>query len=120
MRISEAAKKTGLTEHTIRFYERAGMVPRISRTENGTRDFSSDDINWLLLLYYLRETGMPMKTMKLFTTLAQLSGDTYEERRKILLHHRATLQSQREKLDRCEEALNQKIEGYYAKESQQK
>lgn len=75
MRIAEAAAKSGLTIDTIRYYERSGMLPEIRRGPDGQRRFSAYDVEWLTLLYWLRETGMAMKTMYQFASLLQ-AGDT--------------------------------------------
>lgn len=112
MKISEAAKATGLTTHTIRFYEAADMLPQIPRGPDGHRRFGPRHIEWLTLLYWLRETGMPMARMRRFTTLAKAGDEGIAERRQILLDHRAVLQAKRAQLDKCESVLAIKIESY--------
>ena len=74
MRIAEASKTCGLSAHTIRFYEKSGMLPEIERGPDGHRRFTPRLIEWLTLLYWLRETGMSLKQMRRFTTLAK-AGD---------------------------------------------
>ena len=112
MRISEAAKKCHLSIDTIRYYEKSGIVPKIYRGRHGQRQFTPLNIEWLTLLYWLRETGMPMKTMHHFATLYQAGECTIPDRKNILLEHSKQLKNRRSDLDRCEEILKQKLAIY--------
>ncbi|MGB3315904.1 MAG: MerR family transcriptional regulator [Albidovulum sp.] len=114
MKISEAAEACGLSSDTIRYYEKSGMLPEIRRGPDGHRDFSVRDVDWLTLLYWLRETGMPLRQMKRFTALAKSGGGTVAKRRAILLAHAGELQRRRALLDRCDEVLAVKIASYGA------
>lgn len=112
MRIAEAAEACGLSVHTIRFYEKSGMLPKIERGTDGHRRFTPRLIEWLTLLYWLRETGMSLKQMHRFTTLAKAGNTGVEERRQILLDHAATLKAKRANLEKCERILAIKIASY--------
>ncbi|MEM7425215.1 MAG: MerR family transcriptional regulator [Pseudomonadota bacterium] len=112
MKISEASRACGLSAYTIRYYERCGMLPEIRRGPDGQRRFSPGDLDWLTLLYWLRETGMPLKQIKRFTDLAKAGDEGVSERRKILVDHSAELKRRRALLDRCEEVLAIKIASY--------
>lgn len=116
MKISEAAAACGLSSDTIRFYEKRGMLPEIARSQDGHRAFGPKEVEWLTLLYWLRETGMPLKMMDRFTRLAKLGNEGLNERRQILLQHRQELKRQRAALDRCDEVLAVKIASYGALE----
>lgn len=112
MRISEAAARCGLSIDTIRFYERSGLLPAITRGSDGRRQFSSEDVEWLILLASLRNTGMPMKRMRRFADLYQQGKETIPERRLILSDHSAELEVRRAELDRCTELLYYKLQKY--------
>lgn len=112
MRIAEAASRSGLSIDTIRYYEKSGMVPRIVRGSDGQRRFSPENIDWLTLLYWLRETGMPMKTMSHFAALYNAGDRTIPERKKVLLAHAEALKKRRTDLDRCDALLAYKIAIY--------
>ncbi|MEM1075974.1 MAG: MerR family transcriptional regulator [Pseudomonadota bacterium] len=112
MRIAEAAEACGLSVHTIRFYEKSGMLPEIERGSDGHRRFTPRLIEWLTLLYWLRETGMPLKQMRRFTKLAKTGDPGIEERRQILLDHAMTLKAKRATLEKCESILAIKIASY--------
>lgn len=112
MKIAEAAKACGLSTHTIRFYEKSGMLPEVARGADGHRLFSPRIIEWLTLLYWLRETGMPLTQMRQFTTSAKSGDASIAERRNILLDHAATLKAKRATLEKCETILAMKIASY--------
>ncbi|MCV3206170.1 MerR family transcriptional regulator [Mesorhizobium sp. YC-39] len=112
MRISEAASTSGLSIDTIRYYEKLGLLPKIGRGSAGRRDFSAENIEWLVLLSSLRETGMPMAQMRQFARLYQQGNETLSQRRAALLDHAAQLEKRRTALDRCAELLAYKLKRY--------
>ncbi len=112
MRISQAASTSGLSIDTIRFYEKLGLLPKIGRGSDGRRDFSAENIEWLVLLSSLRETGMPMEQMRHFAQLYRHGNQTLSERRAVLLDHTAQLEKRRAALDRCAELLAYKLKRY--------
>jgi DNA-binding transcriptional MerR regulator len=117
MRIAEAAARSGLSIDTIRFYEKSGVLPEIQRGADGQRRFSAENIDWLTLLYWLRETGMPMKTMYRFACLYRAGDHTMPARKEILLSHAEHLKKRRADLDRCKEVLDYKIAIYEERET---
>ncbi|MBW4709199.1 MerR family transcriptional regulator [Roseobacter sp. YSTF-M11] len=112
MRISEAAAISGLGIDTIRYYEKSGIVPCIDRGSDGQRRFTPENIDWLTLLYWLRQTGMPLKTMRRFATLYAQGGQTVPARKAVLMAHAEQLAKRREELDRCEVVLAHKLAIY--------
>ncbi|GFE66067.1 MerR family transcriptional regulator [Litoreibacter roseus] len=112
MKIAEAAKSSGLSAHTIRYYESSGMLPDIPRGSSGHREFTQRHIEWMTLLYWLRETGMSLRQMRRFTTLAKSGDAGITERRQILLEHADTLKAKRANLEKCERILAVKIASY--------
>ncbi|WP_338547969.1 MerR family transcriptional regulator [Roseovarius phycicola] len=118
MKIAEVSKLCGLSTHTIRFYDKSGMLPEIKRTADGHRHFTPREVEWLTLLYWLRETGMPLKQMRRFTTLAKAGDAEVAERRKILADHAQTLKAKRAMLEKCESVLTIKIASYGLKDNE--
>lgn len=112
MRIAEAAEACGLSAHTIRFYEKSGMLPEIQRGADGHRHFTRRDVEWLTLLYWLRETGMPLKQMRRFTVLAKAGDAGIAKRRQILANHADELKAKRAMIEKCESVLAIKIASY--------
>ncbi|MEO1160076.1 MAG: MerR family transcriptional regulator [Pseudomonadota bacterium] len=117
MRIAEAALRSGLSVDTIRYYEKSGILPEIRKGPDGQRRFSAENIDWLTLLFWLRETGMPMKTMYRFASLYQAGDHTIPDRKQVLLAHAEHLKKRRADLDRCEEMLAYKLAIYEDREA---
>jgi MerR family transcriptional regulator, aldehyde-responsive regulator len=117
MRIAEAADQCGLNIDTIRYYEKSGLLPEIRRGTDGKRRFTAENIDWLVLLGSLRDTGMSMKVMALFADLYRQGDQTIPERRQILLQHSEQLNRKRQQLDRCEELLSYKLKRYDEREA---
>ncbi len=107
----EVAVKVGITEHTLRWYERIGLLERIERGADGRRRFGERDVEWILLLVRLRSTGMSVRDMQRYAVLVR-SGAGEAERLALLEEHRqavrAALVAQRE----CLELLDNKIRIY--------
>jgi MerR family transcriptional regulator, aldehyde-responsive regulator len=109
MKIKKAAQRSGLSLDTIRFHEKAGMLPAIARGNDGQRRFSQDHVDWLTVLFWLRKTGMQMKVMHRYAVLVHSGNLTITERKAILLEHGENLKQRREELSRCEELFAYKL-----------
>jgi MerR family transcriptional regulator, aldehyde-responsive regulator len=116
MNISQASESSGLTVDTIRFYEKAGMLPQLARDKRGWRSFDGPSVDWLLVLQRLRATGMPLADVKRFAVLANGSGSQSKsaaiERLQILERHQVMLKQRRAALEACEQFLTYKINIY--------
>jgi DNA-binding transcriptional MerR regulator len=87
--ISDAAAEAGVSAHTLRYYERVGLVPRISReASSGRRAYSRQDVDWIIFLTRLRATGMPIKRVREYAGLARRGPGTEAERLALLEAHR--------------------------------
>jgi DNA-binding transcriptional MerR regulator len=89
--IDEAAARMGLSKHTLRYYEREGLLPTIAKTSNGHRSYTEDDLGWVKFLQLLRATGMPIREMKAFVTITWAGDHTIPERVKVLTRYRKEL-----------------------------
>lgn len=112
MKISEIAALIDLSISTIRYYEKSGLCPPITRGADGNRQFSTGDLDWLLLLSSLRETGMPIREMQDFAALYHLGDVTIPERKATLLMHGQRLKRRQAELDRCRDILSRKLTRY--------
>jgi DNA-binding transcriptional MerR regulator len=104
----EAAEKCGLTMHTVRWYERIGLLDRVDRAPDGRRRFSDADLDWLVLLSRLRATGMPVRDMLRYAGLAR-SGAGEPERLELLQGHRDRVRRALIEQQECLELLDTKI-----------
>ncbi|ROR81797.1 DNA-binding transcriptional regulator, MerR family [Plantibacter flavus] len=111
--ISDVAEQTGLSVHTLRYYERAGLMPRpIGRSSSTHRRYSEGDVSWVVFLTRLRSTGMPIATLREYTALAQRGDDTAEARLELLLRHRISFLARLEEMQQSLEVIDRKIELY--------
>jgi len=96
--IAEFAKRCGLSAHTLRYYERIGLLGVVARQANGHRSFGPRDIEWVEFLHRLRATGMGIKEMQRYAGLRARGDRTLAERRAMLVQHAeqlaATLRAQ--------------------------
>ncbi|REE80185.1 DNA-binding transcriptional MerR regulator [Paenibacillus taihuensis] len=110
--INEVAQKFGLSAHTLRYYDKEGLLPFIERTTSGNRVFTDADLNWVALICCLKDTGMPIKEMKTYSQWATLGAETIDERKQMLTEHRLEVTRQIEKLQQNLKLIDEKIEFY--------
>ncbi|MET3493052.1 MerR family transcriptional regulator [Variovorax boronicumulans] len=118
--IAQVAQRTGLTAHTLRYYERIGLISAVSRAPGGQRRYASADMDWLAFLLRLRETGMPIQGMQAFAGLRSQGDASVGERREMLEAHLAEVQARVKALQQSMQALSTKIAHYRAIEAKGK
>ncbi|MEU1971234.1 MerR family transcriptional regulator [Microbacterium sp. NPDC019599] len=89
--IDQAAAETGVSKHTLRYYEREGLLPQIDKAPSGHRRYSPGDIEWVRFLQLLRATGMPIREMKTFVALTHAGDHTIPDRIAVLERYHAAL-----------------------------
>ncbi|MBW7455569.1 MerR family transcriptional regulator [Paenibacillus sepulcri] len=116
--IGDAAEQTGLSIHTLRYYENEGILPMINRNDGGTRIYEQKDIDWLKFVCCLRETGMTIAELKGFVQLVLQGNETIDERMKMLDRQKERIQSQIEQLTTYKTMVENKMDWYvdYARE----
>ena len=111
--ISDAAELTGLTAHTLRYYERAGlMLDTVERAPSSHRRYTEDDIRWVTLLTRLRATGMPIRRIRDYAALVREGDGTEVARLALLQAHRAAVLEQLDQMRHNLEAIEHKIAIY--------
>jgi len=110
--ISEVAAASGLTAHTLRWYERIGLLDPIDRSYSGQRRYSDADLTRLAFLGRLRLTGMPVADMLRYVELARVGEQTYGDRRDILVAHREEVRQRIADLHATLAVLDYKIDLY--------
>ncbi|AWB43441.1 MerR family transcriptional regulator [Paenibacillus sp. CAA11] len=86
--IQQISQITGLTSHTLRYYEKIGLLDGVARNESGYRKYRESDLLWIDFLIRLRETKMPISEMKQFSDLRSQGEATIKERRTLLELHK--------------------------------
>jgi DNA-binding transcriptional MerR regulator len=110
--IDATAERTGISRHTLRYYERIGLLPPVTRASSGHRRYTDDDLGWILFLTLLRETGMPIRDMQRFVDLTRAGDDTIAQRVALLVEHRGELLATLDRLNHHLHALDHKIGVY--------
>lgn len=110
--IKEASERLGCPAHTIRFYEKEGLLPYIKRDRHGNRLFDQDHLDWIRLMTCFRATGMKISLMKQMVNLA-LDGDaTIPQRKAILNQYKEELYRRQSELAEVLNAVNNKLSIY--------
>ena len=84
MTIREVSKKYNITQDTLRYYERVGMIPTVTRTAGGIRDYGEKDLEWVELAVCMRSAGLPVDAMVKYVKLSQVGDSTLGDRLDLL------------------------------------
>lgn len=108
--IKQVSEKTNLKAHVLRYYEREGLLPNVSRSESGIRRYSQEDLEWLGLICCLKNTGMSIKQIREFVALSTQGNETLKQRCDMLMEHRKTVESQIEEMHNHLKKVTHKIQ----------
>jgi DNA-binding transcriptional MerR regulator len=111
--IAEVAERTGLTRHTLRYYERDGLMLGVDRADSGHRRYSERDLGWIELITKLRATGMPVRDVRRYAELVRAGDGNEDERLALLRTHRERVRVQLDAMAAYLSAIDMKI-SYYA------
>src|SRR5215469_3916266 len=92
--ISKVAERTGLTRHTLRYYERDGLMLGVGRADSGHRRYCERDLGWIELISKLRATGMPIREVRGYAELVRAGDGNEDERLALLRAHRERVLAQ--------------------------
>ncbi|MBR0600368.1 MerR family transcriptional regulator [Sinanaerobacter chloroacetimidivorans] len=110
--ISQAAKKTKLSTFTLRYYDREGLLPSLSRNKSGNRVFTESDMDILSVVCCLKNTGMPIKQIKQFTDWQKEGNHTLTLRNAMLQEHRKEVLQQIADLQNNLRMIDHKLDYY--------
>jgi DNA-binding transcriptional MerR regulator len=111
--IAEASRRTGVSVHTLRYYERAGLVVTpVDRTASGRRRYQQPDLDWITVCTKLRATGMPVKTIRRYAELVAAGRGNEQERLAVLEAHRAEVTAKLTELQENLGLIDHKIDVY--------
>ena len=110
--ISQISKMTRLTPYTLRYYDREGLLPFVSRNNAGVRVFSEHDLEMVNLICCLKSTGMPVKQIRAFIDWYVMGDSTLEKRRDMFLAHRRQIIDNIEELQRNLTKIEEKLRCY--------
>ena len=108
--IAEVADATGLTTHTLRYYERDGLLlDAVDRAPSGHRRYSEEDLGWIRMVTRLRSTGMPIREVRQYADLVRAGDGNEAERLQLLVAHRDRVRQQLAEVATHLEAIELKI-----------
>lgn len=112
MKIAEVSEKYGLSLDTLRYYERIGLIPTVTRTPNGIRDYNETDINRVEFIKCMRSAGLPIEVLIDYVGLVQQGDATVDARKEILKEQRVLLVAKIAELQKTLNLLDYKISLY--------
>ncbi len=110
--IGQAARKTGLSVHTLRYYEKEGLLPFVQKSRSGLRMFSDNDIGWLGMIECLKGVGMSLKGIKQYIDWFREGDATLDKRLEMFRQQRAHLEVQMTQLQQYMAKIDFKIRLY--------
>lgn len=111
--IGQVAERTGLSVHTLRFYEREGILASpVRRGPGGRRVYDEDDVYWLNLCVILRTSGMPVPAIRRYTELVRQGAGNERERLALLREHQDRVTAQMAELTKCLDLITYKVHVY--------
>lgn len=112
MTISEVSKRFGISQDTLRYYEKIGVIPRVHRNSGGQRDYTEADCGWVELAACMRSAGLPLEALTEYVRLCQEGDSTIPDRRELLLEQKEQLEIQLKAIQETMERLEYKISCY--------
>jgi len=112
MTIAEVSKRFDLSQDTLRYYERIGLIPSVNRNKSGIRDYTEEDCKWIEFIKCMRNAGLPIEVLIEYVTLFQQGDATIGARKVLLTEQRKQLVAKMEDIKKTLERLNYKIESY--------
>ncbi len=112
MMIAEVSKRYELSQDTLRYYERIGLIPNVNRNKSGIRDYTDEDCKWIEFVKCMRNAGLQIEVLTKYLELFQQGNSTHEERKGLLVKQRDRLARKIDEMQETLERLNYKIENY--------
>lgn len=112
MTIKEVSEQYNISADTLRYYERIGMIPPVTRTAKGIRDYQEEDLGWVELAICMRNAGLSVDAIAEYVGLCQQGDSTVRERLELLTGQREILLRQKEQIEEMLARLNYKVERY--------
>ena len=112
MKIAEVSERYNISQDTLRYYERIGLLPPVNRSESGIRDYNEFDIRRVEFIKCMRSAGLPIEVLIEYVAMVQQGDQTIEARKEILIEQRAQLAARMAEMQKTLDLLDHKIEVY--------
>ena len=112
MTIKEVSEKYDISSDTLRYYERIGMIPEVTRTARGIRDYQESDLSWVELVICMRKAGVSVESLIEYVKMCMQGDTTFSARLHLLQEEKEKLEEQRSQLETAMKRLDYKISRY--------
>ena len=112
MTIKEVSEKYGITQDTLRYYERIKVIPKVTRTAGGIRDYQEEDLKWVEHVICMRNAGLPIETLIEYLELYQMGDETIPARLELLNGQLDALKQQKAQIEETIDRLSYKVSRY--------
>lgn len=112
MTITEISKKFNLSQDTLRYYERIGLIPPVNRNSSGIRDYTEADCKWIQFAKCMRSAGLSIEVLVEYVNMFQQGNSTIKARKELLIEQRNHLAEKVKEMQETLDRLDKKIDGY--------
>ena len=112
MTIKEVSEKYGISQDTLRYYERIKVIPKVTRTAGGIRDYQEEDLKWVEHVICMRNAGLPIETLIEYLELYQMGDETIPARLELLNGQLDVLKQQKAQIEETIDRLSYKVSRY--------
>ncbi|WP_274363003.1 MerR family transcriptional regulator [Paenibacillus thermotolerans] len=112
MLIAEVSEKFNLSQDTLRYYERIGLIPKVNRNKSGIRDYTEEDCRWVEFIKCMRGIGLPVEVLTRYVELYQQGDETIGARKELLIDQRMQLAARMEEMKQVLTRMDDKIARY--------
>jgi MerR family transcriptional regulator, aldehyde-responsive regulator len=112
MKIAEVSERYEISSDTLRYYERIGLIPPVTRSENGIRDYNEIDLRRVEFIKCMRSAGLPVEVLIEYVALVQQGDKTIASRKDILAEQQDLLATRMNEMQKPLDLLNHKFEVY--------
>ncbi|MFC7680114.1 MerR family transcriptional regulator [Paenibacillus sp. GCM10028914] len=120
MLIAKVSEKYDISQDTLRYYERVGLIPRVNRNSSGIRDYTEEDCRWVEYVKCMRAIGLPIDVLVQYVGLYQQGDETVHARQEILIEQRQQLLNRLEEMQKVLARMDDKITRYEEIKDEQK
>jgi DNA-binding transcriptional MerR regulator len=110
--ITEVSEKFDVSQDTLRYYERIGLLPRVNRNKSRIRDYTEEDCKWVEFIKCMRSAGLPIEVLIEYIGLFQQGDETIEARKELFIEQRKQVIKRMEDMRKTLERLDYKIASY--------
>ena len=112
MFIAEVSETFGISQDTLRYYERIGLIPHVTRNKSGIRDYTEHDCKWVEFIKCMRNAGLPIEVLIEYVALFQQGSETVAARKELLIEQRKQLKAKMDDMQKTLDRLDYKIATY--------